>query len=130
MAAVNRDQFLNPVALKIEEIWVPELGGVIYIKGMSAAGRAKFERQFELKSGSKNLRKIRELRERLIVAVVCDKDGAKLFTEADVEQIGQQPITMIERIVKKAEELCGFTIDSVDDMADAAKNSEETPDDS
>jgi len=124
--ALNRETFLKPIEVPQEKLYVPELEDHIWVKGMTAADRGKFEKTFETPAGTKSKRKMREIRERLIIACVCNEDGTALFTEDDIEAIGRQPITMIERIVVFAQKLSGFSVDEVEAMA---KNSDGTEED-
>lgn len=120
--AISREQLLRPVPVEKEKVFIPELDDHVWVKGMTAAGRSKFERQFQTSTGKSNKRKVAEIRERMVVACCCTEDGTQLFAEDDIEVIGKQPIAMIERIVNVAQRLCGMSNEDVELMA---KNSEE-----
>jgi len=124
--SLSRESLLKPVAVPMEEIHIPELDGSVWVKGMTAADRSRFERQFSLASGKRNKRKTQEIRERLIVACVCDEQGNKLFTQEDVGAIGAQSAMIIEKIVDVAQRLCGMANEDVEAMAG---NSELTDED-
>lgn len=125
--SLTRDQFLKPVEIPREEVQLPELGGSVWVKGMSAADRSRFEKEFQTASGKSSKRRMAEVRERLVVACVCDENGNNILTTADVEDIGKQSIQVIERIVNVAQRLCGMSNEDVEQMAG---NSEETEGDS
>ena len=103
------------------------MGGSVYVRGMTARERSRFETQFQLSSGKSSKKRMQEIRERLVVACVCDANGELLLTEADIEAVGKQPAPVIERIVEAAQAVCGM---SNRDVEDIAKNSEETLPDS
>lgn len=126
-SSLSREAFLRPAKVNVVEVPAPELGGSVYVKGMTAKDRSRFETQFQLSSGKSNKRKMQEIRERLVVACLCDADGELLLTEADIEAVGKQPAPVIERIVEAAQAVCGM---SNRDVEDIAKNSEETLPDS
>jgi len=123
----TRETLLKPVEVPKEKYWVPELDDHVWLKGMSAADRSKFEKQFETPAGTRSKRKSKEIRERLLVACVCDEAGSALFTDDDIEALGRQPISMIEPMVVAAQKLAGFSVEEVEAMA---KNSDETDEDS
>jgi hypothetical protein len=62
-----------------------------------------------------------EIRQRMLVACVCNADGQQLLTDADIEAIGKQRADIVERLVNAAQIACGM---STDDMEDIVKNSE------
>ena len=123
MSSLSRDAFLQPAAVEIVEVPAPEMGGSVYVRGMTARDRSRFETQFQLSSGKSSKKRMQEIRERLVVACVCDANGELLLTEADIEAVGKQPAPVIERIVEAAQAVCGM---SNRDVEDIAKNSEET----
>tara|TARA_B100000519_G_scaffold129294_1_gene111643 strand:+ start:8568 stop:8948 length:381 start_codon:yes stop_codon:yes gene_type:complete len=118
---LDKAAFLTPVPVDLVEFKIPELGGSIWIKGMTVTERSRFERQFRTRKGDTNERKMNEIRQRMLVACVCNADGQQLLTEADIEAIGKQRADIVERLVNAAQIACGM---STDDMEDIVKNSE------
>lgn len=123
MSSLSREAFLRPAKVNVVEVPVPELGGSVYVKGMTAKDRSRFETQFQLSSGKSNTRKLKEIRERLVVACLCDEEGVLLLQDSDVDAVGAQPAAVVERIVDAAQKVCGMSNNDVEDLA---KNSEET----
>ena len=119
--SLDKTAFLTPVPVDLVEFKIPELGGSVWIKGMTVTERSKFERQFRTRKGETNERKMNEIRQRMLVACVCNADGQQLLTEEDIEAIGKQRADIVERLVNAAQIACGM---SSDDMEDIAKNSE------
>lgn len=115
--SLTRDAFLKPAEIPMEEVPIPELGGSVWIKGMTAKGRAEFERQFQTGSGKQHKGRIGEVRERLMVACCCDKDGNQIFQTDDVAAIGLQRVDIIERCVNVAMRLCGMSETDVESLA-------------
>lgn len=123
---LNREAFLSAKAtVPVEEVLLPELGGSVFVKGMTAKDRTAFEKQFQTPSGKPNKVRIAEIRERLVVATVCDENRNPLFTEADIPAIGEQSAAVVERLVSVAQRLCGMTNQDVESLAG---NSEKTAD--
>jgi hypothetical protein len=123
MSSLSREAFLRPAKVNVVEVPVPELGGSVYVKGMTAKDRSRFETQFQLSSGKSNTRKLKEIRERLVVACLCDEEGVLLLQDSDVDAVGAQPAAVVERIVDAAQKVCGMSNNDVEGLA---KNSEET----
>jgi len=124
----TRDMLLKPVERPSETVDLPELGdGIsVIVTGMTAKERSEFDQQFVSRKGEPMKKRIAEGRERIIVACCRDEEGKRLFTTDDVAQLGKQSSLIIERIVTVAQRLSGMT---KDELEDAVKNSEETPDD-
>jgi hypothetical protein len=116
---LSREQILSGVAAPlVKEVMVPEWGGSVFVRVMNAAERDKFE-------VATNASRV-NFRARLAVAVVCDEKGQKLFTEADMLALGQQPGTALDRILLAATELNQFTAADIEKLE---KNSEPAPQD-
>ena len=125
--SLTREQILKPVEIPKQEIYIPEIGGTVWVKGMSAADRSRFEKEFQTSSGQSSKRKLSQIRERLVIACVCNEEGSPILTVKDVEALGKQSIQIIERIVNVAQKLCGMSSEDVEQLAG---NSEETAEDS
>jgi len=124
---VTREALLKPMEREQETVSLPELGeGVcVIVTGMTAKERSQFDQQFVSRKGEAMKSRIAEGRERIVVACCRDEGGKRIFTADDVAQLGKQSSAIIERIVIVAQRLSGMT---KDELEDAVKNSEETPD--
>lgn len=122
MSVSIRDLLLKPVALPEEVVPLPELGdGVsVRVRGMNTKEKGAFEMQF-VKKGETDPVKIKQMRERLIVACCIDDAGNRIFSPDDVAQLGLQSVAVIDRIVDACKRVNG-------DAKDAEKNSESTAD--
>lgn len=123
--ALTREAFLKPAEVPTERVELPELDAFVTVRGMTANERNKFEKQFRTRSGKRNEAVMEQIRQRLVVWACVDENGAPLFTQDDVVQIGNQSASVVERIVMAAQRLCGMTDGDIESMA---KNSGETPD--
>jgi hypothetical protein len=61
------------------------------------------------------------MRARLVARSICDAEGAALFTEADVNALGEKSAAALDRIFAAAQELSGLGAQDVENLA---KNSE------
>ena len=110
-----RDQFLKKVEVPVSKVEVPEMGLTVYVKGMTAKERTQFEVGM-MTNGKKSLRKMQLFRELLVIKCCCDENGNLLFTKDDIDQIGELPATIIERIVDEAQAVSGMKDEDVEGM--------------
>jgi len=117
---LTRESFFQRAEVPTETISLPQLGGSVLVRGMTAKERSAFEDQFTLKSGKPNAKARLEMRERLLIATVCDMEGQPLFTREDVAAIGRLPAATVEPLVDSAQRVCGMTA-----TQDLGKNSDD-----
>lgn len=58
---------------------------------------------------NKNKDEYAGVRARLLVRCLCDTDGKRVFTDAEIGLIDALPNAMAEELFVKAKEVCGFT---------------------
>jgi hypothetical protein len=101
-AAVLAAPDLKPVALA-----VPEWGGTIYVRGLTAA-----EAEANARDTLAARREGNEIAElvmvRAVAACVCDASGAPLFTAADVAALARKSAPSISRVFRAIERLSGM----------------------
>lgn len=113
---LSREAFLNTkIEVPLNKVDIPELGGSVYVKGMTAKERSAFEVSLQT-NGKRSLRKMQLFREMLVVKCCCDEQGTKLFTKEDMSTIGDLPITVVERIVDECMLVCGMKDEDVEGM--------------
>lgn len=120
VADLTREQILERArAAKIERaaLVVPELGGRIWVRGMSGKERDKFEEGMRLRSGpNRGSVDMKNFRARFVVRVVVNKDGAQLFNEMDSDVIGKLPAGVLDRIIAKSTELSAASDEGVEEL--------------
>ena len=123
---IDRISFLSAtLTVPREDIALPELGEgvVIPVWGMTARERTQFEKGFTSKTGKTVDDRMREFRERLVVACCKDDDGKLIFATEDVAALGVKRADVLERIVNAAQRLSGMT---KEDIEDTVKNCDAT----
>lgn len=117
MGCLSKDHILRQKASgKWERVDVPEWGGHVNVRVMSATERDFLGERFaESKVG---------LRAVIAAMLVCDDDGNDLFSDADVNALGEVSGAALDRVLQVAERLNGLTQESIED---AEKNLETTP---
>jgi hypothetical protein len=96
---------LNAKDTKIERVDLPELDGFVYVKTMTGIQKDAFDNSLLVTSGGKRDVVPLNARAKFLVHVVCDVDGNQLFTEADVERLGQKSSAILERLWRAARRL-------------------------
>lgn len=127
---VTADEFLTSPALERpkEDVPVPELGEgkVIPVWGMTPRERTEWEDSMSRSSKTQLAKKKKEIRERWVVECCRDDAGTRLFTLAQLEQLGQRSAVVVERLVNAALRLSGATNEDIEKLV---KNSDAVPED-
>ena len=106
---LNRESILGSDDLKSVEVEVPEWGGAVWVRTMTATQRDAFEAQ--------QIREpFRDVRARLAVATVCDSHGELLFTEADIPALSRKSGKALDRVFAVATKLSGLSKEDIDDL--------------
>ena len=112
----SREAFLQ-VARAVPEEVVETPAGSVRVVGMTAGERSAFERSMQNAKGKPLPARMRETRERLVVATARDADGRPLFTADDVGELGAVAAAVLEPLVNAAMRVCGMSESDVEDMA-------------
>lgn len=106
---LSRDAILAADDLTREELVVPEWGGSVYVKVMTAAERDRFEERF-------TTNRYDNVRAYLAVCVVCDEAGRSLFTLDDLAALGGKSAAAMDRIFAVAQRVNKLTDEDVEDL--------------
>lgn len=105
--------------LPLEEVHVPEWGGVIYVRTLTATERDAFEASNVRVTKGKAEPHLANLRARFCVLVICDHLGSRIFADADAAELGRKSSKVLDRIVEVGKRLNGF---GTDDLEEARGN--------
>jgi hypothetical protein len=108
--------FLAAVALPTETVPVPELGGVVTVRGLSAADRDAFEKSMWVKKGKTRDLNMANIRARLVALCVVDEQGERMFQDADVDALGQVRADVIDRLFGVSQRLSGLGDTDVEEL--------------
>lgn len=121
MALLNRNQILEAKDIKTKVIPVPEWGGDIMIKQLSAKEynditmnmvniKKMAAKQLSKKNGDENLEEainelaIKNQKILLLIKSIVDENMKPLFSEADMELLYQKNTNVIDKIIAEIEE--------------------------
>jgi hypothetical protein len=113
---LTRDQILAAKQLPRETVSIPEWGGDVIVSVMSGTDRDAFEIAQYLESKNGPGEASRNGRARLCAFCVVDESGKKLFSESDLQQLGELNWQALERIMKVAQRLNKLTEDDMEQI--------------
>lgn len=109
MARLTRDEILKALDLPTEELEVPEWGGSVLVRGMTGTERDAFEVEIVSMHGKKAELQRENIRAKLVARCIVDDEGKRVFTDADVEKLGQKSASALDRVFEVAQRLSGLT---------------------
>lgn len=100
-----------------ESLHVPELGGDVWVRGMSGRERDRFEEALRIRKGRRaGQTNLLNYRAKLAVQCLMNAEGERLMTDADADALGQLPVGVLDRIAQKVNELSGRDAEEMDDL--------------
>lgn len=119
MAVLSRNDILE-ASLATEELHVPELGGTVLVKALSAKDRNHFSYPFASEDKAVVRSNTLNMHARLASLCLVDESGARLFKDNDVPKLEKVSAAALQRIFEKARELSGMA-DNTDEIAGNSK---------
>jgi hypothetical protein len=121
---LNREEILGKRGGRVEEIKVPEWGGTVFVREITASERDAFEASsLDKKGGAKMV----NIRARLAVLTLSDSEGKRLFGDADVAALGELPASAMDRIFEAAMRVNRLTKSDVDELEKNSEDQAEAP---
>lgn len=96
---LSRESILAIQDLKPQKLDIPEWNDHVFIRSMTGRERG------ELEAASKSGNALADFRAMLAIRCVCDENGARLFSDADLEAIGKKSSAALDRILNAASKL-------------------------
>lgn len=121
MSLLSRDEILAALDIEIQEVDVPEWGGVVRVRGLTGAERDRFEASIIRMQGRRRVMRMKDIRAKLVALTVVDEDGQHLFTETDIPALSEKSAAALQRVVDVAQQLSGIT---EKDLQELEKNSD------
>ena len=114
--SLTREQILGAVDLKTEIVDVPEWGGSVIIRTMTAGERDLFERDMlaARKSGAVLPANIRAS---VVARCLVDESGHRLFTDEDITDLAEKSAAAMDRVFAAAQKLNALSDEDVDELS-------------
>jgi hypothetical protein len=119
MKALSKAAILGADDLPRETVEVPEWGGAVVVRSMTAAERDAFEAEILEKQDRPAAERLANLRARVVARTAVDANGVRLFADEDIEALGQKSARALDRVYAAASKLNGL---SERDEEELAKN--------
>ena len=116
MAILTREQILATDGLVREVVSVPEWGGEVLVQEFTAAQRDRFEQMMIEQRSGKVEANLSNFRAKLAAACMVDEDGKGLFSDLDVEALGNQSARALQRVVDVAMRINALSEQDVEDL--------------
>lgn len=111
----NKDDILDADDEKIVEVDIPEWDGTVYLKGLTAAQRDKFEMSCQRKTGGVDLTNVRA---KLSALCIVDRNGNLLFpSPQDVIALGKKSGKALDRIYTEVQKINRLTDEEIEELA-------------
>lgn len=107
---LGRDDILAAPDIHPQKVEMPEWGGCVFVRGLTARERDAFESSIVSvdKNGERKV-DARNVRARLVALGVCDESGQPIFTANDVAELGKKSALALERLFDTIRHLSGMT---------------------
>lgn len=103
-------------SLPIEKVDVAELGGHVYIRGMSGAERDDWEKSLIVGKGKKRDVNTANVRAKLVARTACDEKGERLLSDEDAIALGKLRVDALNKMFAVAQKLSGVSDEDVEEL--------------
>lgn len=114
---LTRDAILAAAALKTEEVAVPEWGGTVLVRELPGRARDEWEASLATQRGRQMVPDVANMRAKLVARSVVDADGNLVFTQQDVNALGELSASALDRVFEVASRLSGLSEADLEEMA-------------
>ena len=120
---LNRQLILDAIDQKIEQVEVPEWGGTVFVRSLNGTERDAYETEmvrFGTDGKPKEVR-LQNMRAKLCALTICDETGNRLFSDKDVDALGEKNAAVLQKVFGVAQRLSGLTKRDMIELADGLK---------
>lgn len=121
---LTKDAIMAAKDIVIERCEVPEWGGHVFIKTMTARAKEQWEQERMKSRGTDESYNLVNVRATLAAATMCDEVGTCLCSTSDVDALNEKSVKAMDRVFDTAIKLNRISSKDVEDLT---KNSESTP---
>lgn len=116
---LTREAILEADDIQEEAVPVPEWGGKVLVRGLTGAQRDDFEGTLQKGKGPNKEVNLRNARAKLVMwSVVHPTTRERLFSEQDVQRLGQKSAAALQRVFDVAAKLSGLSKEDLDELTE------------
>jgi len=113
---LGKDDILNADDIVTETVDVPEWGGSVIIKTITARQRDAWEASIVPLGNRKKMNMV-DIRAKLLAVCIVNEDGGRMFTDADVAKLTRKSGKAVDRVFSAAQKLNKISDDDVEELA-------------
>jgi hypothetical protein len=117
MALLTKEQILRVKDIETRTVNVPEWGGDVLVRSLSATERDYFESKLVDQSGGKVRANLQNIKARLASMAIADEDGNRVFTEQEIAILGTKSAAALNRISEAITDMSGISKKDMDELA-------------
>ena len=118
---LNREAIFAAPDIQTEDVLIPQWGGTVRVKNLTASERDAFEESTTTQRGNNLELNRKNFRAKLVALCVVDEDGKRIFDDKDIHKLGAKSAAAMDLLFAAASRLSGI---SKDDEEELLKNSE------
>jgi hypothetical protein len=105
--------------LVYEDVEVPEWGGSVIVRGLTAKERDNYDREIIRvdNHGNTSLGRLENLRALLVVRCLVNEDHTRMYRDADAKWLGEKSSKVIGELYDVAARLSGMRAEEVEEVA-------------
>jgi len=126
MGLLTKEQVSAAQDLTTEEVEVPQWGGSVLVRGLTARGRGQFMAMLVDQRKGGNRTRLEDLQVRLCAMSIVDEQGRRMFSDSEPSLLARKSARALQPIFEVAQRLSGLSDEQVEELSG---NSEETPSD-
>jgi hypothetical protein len=127
MAFLTKQEILSALDIEEKTVSVPEWGGDVLVRGLTGKQRDAFEKSLLTGKGKNREVNTDNARAKLLTLCVIDPETKKpLFSQGEIEALGNKSGRALSRVYDVATELSGIGEEEIEELT---KNSEGIPED-
>lgn len=117
---LSREQILGADDRKTQDVPVPEWGGTVRVRSLTGTERDAYEAGIvQLRGDGSRKFTLQNARARLVSLALCNENGERMFTDADIKALGDKSAAALERVFDVARNLSGLSEEDIEELADA-----------
>jgi hypothetical protein len=114
---LDRDAILKAAALKTEDVPVPEWGGSVLVRELRGRERDEWEASLAVQRGRQMVPDVANMRAKLAARTIVGEDLEPLFSQQDVNALGELSAAALDRVFEVASRLSGLNPADVEEMS-------------
>ena len=121
---LSKEAILGADDIPVETVRVPEWdrkGGPqawIRIRGLTGKERDRYETSITTGKGRDQTINARNARAKLLVMAIIDGEGKRMFSEEDINALGNKSASALERLFDVARKLSGLTVQDIETLTE------------